>query len=257
MDGFFKDLTHSLRMFRRSPGFTFAAVAALALGIGANTAIFSVVNAVLLKPVPFPDPDRLVMFMNTSPQGSNPGASPAKFAHWQAQTSVIESAAAFRNGVVNFTGGEIPEQLRFAQVSADFFRAFGAPIVLGPRLLGRGRSTERRQGGGHQPWTVDPPLRRRSGGHRQDHLAERRSLRRHRRGRARRSTSGVRSRRRKSGRRFSSIPNTTDQGHFFQAAARLKPGVTLRQAKARLQVSANEFRTQVSRRRCTPNQASA
>ena len=70
MEAFFRDLKHSLRMFRQTPSFTIAAVAALALGIGANTAIFSVVNAVLLKPVPFPDPDRFLMFMNTSPQGS-------------------------------------------------------------------------------------------------------------------------------------------------------------------------------------------
>ena len=73
MDAFFRDFRHSLRMFRRSPGFTIAAMAALTLGIGTNTAIFSVVNAVLLKPVPFPEPDRLVMFMNTSPQGSGAG----------------------------------------------------------------------------------------------------------------------------------------------------------------------------------------
>ena len=81
MEAFLKDLKHSLQMFRKSPTFTLAAVAALALGIGTNSAIFSVVNAVLLKPVPFPDPDRLVMLMNTSPQGMGPAASPAKFAH--------------------------------------------------------------------------------------------------------------------------------------------------------------------------------
>ena len=131
MEAFLKDLRHSLRMFRRSPGFTIAAVAALTRGIGTNTAIFSVVNAVLLKPVPFPSPDRLVMFMNTSPGGSGPAASPAKFAHWSAQTSVVEDATAFRDGVANLTGGDVPEQLVSAQVSATTSRLFGAPIILG------------------------------------------------------------------------------------------------------------------------------
>ena len=82
LEAFLKDLKQSLRMFAQSPAFTLAAVAALTLGIGVNTAIFSVVNAVLLRPVPFPDPDRLVIFMNTSPQGSRAGRrSPAKFLH--------------------------------------------------------------------------------------------------------------------------------------------------------------------------------
>jgi len=153
MEGFFKDLTHSLRMFRRSPGFTIAAVAALTLGIGTNTAIFTVVNAVLLKPVPFPDPNSLVMFMNTSPQGSGPAASPAKFAHWRAQTSVVRDAAAFRIGVVNYTGGEVPEQLRSAQVSADYFRLFGAPIVGGRGF----RSEEDRPNGDKVVVIMRPP----------------------------------------------------------------------------------------------------
>src|SRR4051812_43952545 len=118
-------------MFRKSPTFTLAAIAALALGIGTNTAIFSVVNAVLLKPVPFPDPDRLVMMMNTSPQGMNPAASPAKFAHWRRQTSVLENVTAFRNITVNYTGGDVPEQLRASQVGVDYFKLFGAPITLG------------------------------------------------------------------------------------------------------------------------------
>jgi len=109
MEGFFKDLSHSLRMFRRSPGFTIGGRRGADPRIGTNTAIFTVVNAVLLKPVPFPDPDRLVMFMNTSAQGAGPAASPAKFAHWRAQTTVVQDAAAFRTGVVNYTGGEVPE----------------------------------------------------------------------------------------------------------------------------------------------------
>src|SRR5450755_296154 len=131
MERLLQDLKHSLRAFRQSPGFTFAAVLALALGIGTNTAIFSVVNSVLLKPAPFPDPDRLVLFMNTSPQGSGPDASPAKFQHWRQQSSVVQDVSAFRSGVVNLTGGAFPEQLRSAQVSADYFRLFGAATFKG------------------------------------------------------------------------------------------------------------------------------
>ena len=130
MEVFLKDLKHSLQMFRQSPSFTLAAIAALALGIGANTAIFSVVNAVLLKPIPFPEPDRLVMFMNHSPQGDFAAASPAKFWHWRSQ-STIQDSSAFRNTILNYTGGEIPEQLRATQVSVDYFKLFGVPVILG------------------------------------------------------------------------------------------------------------------------------
>jgi len=126
-----QDLKHTLRNFAQSPGFVFTAVATLALGIGANTAVFSVINAVLLKPVPFPDPDRLVMFMNTSPQGSGPAASPAKFQHYREQSNVLQDVSAFRTGVVTYTGGETPEQLRSGQVSANYFRLFGAPVIRG------------------------------------------------------------------------------------------------------------------------------
>src|SRR5437016_12940191 len=117
METFLQDVRHSLRIFRQSPGFTAAAVAALTLGIGTNTAIFSVVNSVLLKPAPFPDPNRLVLFINTSPQGSGPGASPTKFQHWREQTSVAQDVAAFRTGVVNLIGKGFPELLKSSQDS--------------------------------------------------------------------------------------------------------------------------------------------
>ncbi len=134
IESFFKDLRQSLRMFWQSRGFTAAAVSALALGIGANTAIFSVVNAVLLKPVPFPDPDRLVMLQTTSPQGINGGGSPAKFQHYREQGEVLSDVAAFNTGVVNYTGGAFPEQLRSGRVSADFFKLFGAPVLQRPDI---------------------------------------------------------------------------------------------------------------------------
>src|SRR5262249_32652295 len=92
----FKDVKHSLRMFSQHPAFTLAAVAALMLGIGANTAVFSVVNAVLLRPVGFPDPDRIVLFMNAGPNGvGGPAASPAKFQHYLQQTAVTQDVAAY------------------------------------------------------------------------------------------------------------------------------------------------------------------
>jgi putative ABC transport system permease protein len=131
MRDFFHDVKHSLRAFWNSPGFTFAAVAALALGIGANTAIFSIVDAVLLKPVPFPEPDRLVVFQQTGPRGAFSAGSPAKFQFWRDQTSVVQDVSAYRSNVLNFTGGGVPEQLHADQVSADYFKLFGAPVERG------------------------------------------------------------------------------------------------------------------------------
>src|SRR5499427_7588370 len=132
MESFFKDLKHSLRMFAQSPAFTLAAVAAMTLGIGANTAIFSVVNAVLLKPVGVPDPDRVVVFINVGPRGpGGPAASPAKFAHYRRQSDFVQDVSAFNTGVMNYTGGTFPEQLPSGRVSADFFKLVGAPILLG------------------------------------------------------------------------------------------------------------------------------
>src|SRR5438105_14458859 len=132
METFFKDFKHSLRMFLQSPGFTMAAVGALALGIGANTAIFSVVNAVLLKPLAYPDPDRIVQFLLTSPQGSGPGASVTKFNVWREQRNLFDEISAYDFGGpgLNLTGGSFPERVKGIHVTADYFPLFGAQTIL-------------------------------------------------------------------------------------------------------------------------------
>src|SRR4051812_6975306 len=145
MDTLVEDLRHAARMLRQNPGFTAAAIAALALGIGANTAIFSVLNTVLLKPLPYPDPNRLVMFVNAAPQGSFPGASPTKFNVWRRQTAALQDIAAYRFNVVNLTNAGDPEQISAGQVSAGFFGLFGAPIVAGRTFS----AEEDRPNGGH------------------------------------------------------------------------------------------------------------
>jgi putative ABC transport system permease protein len=95
MANFWDNFKHALRMFRANPGFTFAAVAALALGIGINTAIFTVVDAVLLKPLTYPDPDRIVQFLITSPESIvSSGMSIPDFVLFEQQTSVFQDVAA-------------------------------------------------------------------------------------------------------------------------------------------------------------------
>ena len=240
MDTLFQDLKHSLRAFAGSPGFTFAAVAALALGIGANTAIFSVVNAVLLKPVPFPDPDRFVYLMNTSPQGSGPGASPAKFAHWRQQTSVLQDVSAFRMGIVNYTGAGTPEQLRNGQVSADYFRLAGIPVSLG-RTFTREEDLPNgphvvilSQGLWKRRFGSDPGVIGRSMQLSGDPYVIIGVMNETPKARVLEPNPEV-------WMPFQLDPNTADQGHFFQALARIKPGVTIEQANARLKIAAEEF----------------
>ncbi|HYK16907.1 MAG TPA: hypothetical protein VEV37_02745 [Bryobacteraceae bacterium] len=108
METFLKDVRQSLRMFFRSPGFTVTAVAALAIGIGANTAIFSVINTVLLRPLPYPDADRMVVLTITSPQGSFPGAFVTKYNIWRERTDVFEEISAVAKTTVNLTGVDNP-----------------------------------------------------------------------------------------------------------------------------------------------------
>jgi putative ABC transport system permease protein len=241
MDSFVRDIRHSLRLFWQNRGFTATAVAALAIGIGLNTAIFSIVSAVLLKPPPFPQADRIVLLMNTSPQGSGPAASPAKFAHWQQQSTVLEDVAAFRGGVINWTGGDLPLQLRSGQVSAAYFRLFGAPVVLGRTFS----AEEDKPNAGHVA-VISEGLWTRRFSRNPNIIGKTIEL-----GGQPHTVIGIIGKTfdfREFGpdpevwTPFQLDPNTHDQGHYFTVGARLKPGVTLEQAKARLALSAGEFR---------------
>src|SRR5215216_6185658 len=128
-----QDLRYAARMLSKSPGFTFVAVLTLALGIGANTAIFSVVYGVLLRPLPYTDPDRLVIFMQAYPQkGLNTwGLSQANFAMYRDQNQSFERIAAYTSTGFNLTGDGEPERLIGANVTADFFGVFGVEPALG------------------------------------------------------------------------------------------------------------------------------
>jgi putative ABC transport system permease protein len=241
MNDFFRDLKHSLRMFRQTPGFTLAAVAALTLGIGANTAIFSVVNSVLLKPLPFPDPDRLVLFLNVGPNGSGSAASVPKFTVWREQTTAFQDAAAYSFGVMNLTGGDRPEQLPSARVTADFFRLFGAQTAVGRTFT----ADEDRPNGGRVVVLSHGFWQRRFGG---DPQVVGRTL----------PLSGdsyvvigvlAPSFNSTQFDPFADVwtpfqmdPASTDQAHYFTAAARLKPGVTLAMAATQMQAAADQFR---------------
>ena len=128
-----QNLRYGIRMLFKRPGFSLVAILTLALGIGANTAIFSVVNATLLRPLPFKDPERVAIIWASIPR--MPGAtlpnSSANFVGLKAQTQTFERLAAFRSWSWQSTDSGEPELLRGARVSADFFEAVGAGPVLG------------------------------------------------------------------------------------------------------------------------------
>src|SRR5512133_1094531 len=110
-----------MRTLRKSPGFATVAIATLAIGIGANTAIFSFVDGVLLKPLPYPEPERIVRVLEKPPGGSRNGISTLNFLDWQKENTVFDHLAAQSGGSVTLTGVDIPVRLRGARVSSGYF----------------------------------------------------------------------------------------------------------------------------------------
>ncbi len=131
MNGLLQDLRYALRQLRKSPGFTLVAVLTLALGIGANTAIFSVVNAVLLNPLPFPNADRLVSMFEEKENFSNYSISYPNFLDWQRNNHAFEAVAAYRWADGAITGLGAAEDVPARHVSATFFPILGVNPVLG------------------------------------------------------------------------------------------------------------------------------
>jgi putative ABC transport system permease protein len=134
------DLNYAIRVLLRAPSFALAVIAVLALGIGANTAIFSIVNAVLLRPLPFEEPDHLVRLYHVPPQVTFPGMpifplSPANFYDWKRDARSFEEMALYRIQMFTLTGGRNPEAILAGAVGAGFFEALRAKPVLGRVFL--------------------------------------------------------------------------------------------------------------------------
>src|SRR5437867_4700624 len=137
MDTIWQDVRYGLRSLAQAPGFTAVAAIALALGIGANSAIFSVVDAILIKPLPYKDPHRLVMVWETNPHRGRAKnvISPGNFLDWQSQNTVFEQMAALYETRLNLTGFLEPEEIRGQAVTANLFPMLGANAVLGRTFL--------------------------------------------------------------------------------------------------------------------------
>ena len=242
MESSLRDLRLAFRALWRSPGFTLAAVATLALGIGANTAVFSVVNTVLLKPARFADPERTVWLATTMPTGPYYGSSDPKFNLWRQQTSVLEDVTGQAYAKLNLTGVDSPEQVQAARVTSSYFRLVGLPIASGrgfteeeDRPLGR-RVVVLSDGFWKRHFGGDPRIIGRNVMLNGDPY----------------EVVGITA---PGAQTESQIPpdlwvplqidpNSTNQVEYFLTLARLKPGVTLGMARAQLQIAAEKYRRQ-------------
>ncbi len=239
MGTFASDVRYAFRMLARNPGFAAIAILALALGIGVNTAIFTVVNAVLLQPLPYPEPDRVVAVERQFPNGRGSSISIPKYMVWK-ENHVFQSMTlyGFAAAGMNLGVGDRPEQVTTLQVSSGFFRVFGVSPEAGRAFTGSedvpngpavGVLThemwQSRLGGdphiigrpillNGQPYTVLGILHK--GFHPEPPAEVFLPLQ--------------------------ADPQSTNQGHYLNVAARLKPGVTLSAARAEMKIAGERFR---------------
>src|ERR1700761_323048 len=240
VEAVWRDLKFVTRSLAKTPGFTIVAVVVIAVGIGVNTAVFSVINTVLLKPLTYPHPEELMMVMNRSPRGSSAWANVPKFALYRQQTGIFSKVAAFDSGGagLNLTGGDHPLQVQGVHVSADYFSMMGAPVTSGRTFT----QAEDSPHGGRVAVLSYGLWKSRFGGNSQIvgstiQLDGQPYL-----------VVGV------IGKSFVTeepadlwLPfqfdlNTQDQAHYFTVAARLKPGITIGQANAQMKLAADEYR---------------
>ncbi len=135
MNSLLHDLRYGLRMLLKNPGVSAIAVVTLALGIGANTAIFSVVNGVMLRPLPYKNPDRLVSLWENVPTRGRWRAAPANFFDWKKQNTVFEDIAAYGASSFTLTGDSEPEQILGTKASSGYFAVVGVEPILGRAFL--------------------------------------------------------------------------------------------------------------------------
>jgi predicted permease len=237
-----QDLKYALRMLRRTPGFTAAAVVALALGIGANTAMFSVVNAVLLRPLRAPDADRIFRFTETYQGTPSWVAGLRTFNTWRQQTAAFEDISAHWLEFANLTSASYPEQIPVARVTAGFFRLFGAQVIKGRTFT----EEEDRPGGATSVVVLSREFWTRQFGADADIVGKVVSL-----GGVSRVVVGILGggfdteqfdQRPDVWVPFQIDPSTPERGTLCFTTGRLKPGVALSAARAQLQAAAEEWR---------------
>ena len=135
MRNFASDLRYAVRVLRKAPGFTAVAILTLTLGIGVNTSLFSIVNSVLLNPLPFPHPEQLVAIYGTTSLSARAGLTYLNFLDWQRDNTTFSAMAAYRNDDFDLTGQGTAERVPACMVSAEYFEVLGTRMALGRNFM--------------------------------------------------------------------------------------------------------------------------